>query len=313
MDVESDSGPEILNSLKVLLANAGIVKVVHDCREVASVLLNQYNISLHGVYDIQIAFSAWLERQGLDAYQAGLSEVMRTFRLGAYQLHRWDRLERNVPLQWHDRPLRSRLLRHAVENVVHLLPLQRALNRELGDPAGTMIQRRSMQNVDYARLNSSHLLVEGASSFRTGMKLHAMLVSRKPEVAYFKINHVPVTGAVVDKDDLKEFADLEIGDIADCEVKSLSPCQQFVYLLREGHGSLMFDRQRLKMVNLAPKSKLDETRPSRQSSLYGHGSSSGGPSLKLEPRSFREMKPAVIHKPGKRGSVKAGLSVTTLL
>lgn len=307
VDVEA-CGREILEPLQALLLHTGIVKVLHDCRELSSVLANQYSTPLHGVYDTQIAFAAWLERQGLDAYQAGLSEVLRTFHLNAFQLHRWDRLERNSipPMQWHERPLCSSLLRHAVESVVHLLPLQRALNRELGDPAGTLIQRRSIHNVDYAKMNSSHLPLEGVSSLRAGVKLQAMLASRKPEVAYFKLNHAPITGAVVDVDDLKEFADMQVGDIVDCEVKALSPCQQFVYLLREGHGSLMFDRQRLKMVNLAPTSKLDEMRPSRQSSLYGHGSSpsSGGPSLKLEPRSFREMKPTVVHKPGKRGSVK---------
>ena len=303
VDVER-SGQEVLAPLEALLLHTGIVKVVHDCREIASVLLNQYGIPLHGVYDIQVAFAAWLERQGLDAYQAGLAEVMRTFRLSAYQLHRWDRLERHIALpQWHERPLQSQALRHAVESVVHLLPLQRILNRELGDPSGALIQRRSVHNVDYARLNSALLPLEGAASLRTGVKLQAMLASRKPDVAYFKINHAPIIGAVVDGNDFKDFADLEIGDIADCEVKSVSPCQQYVYLLREGHGSLMFDHRRLKMVNLAPKSKLDEMRPNRQSSLYGQESSGGGPSLKLEPRSFREPKPSVIHK--SRGSVKA--------
>ena len=306
VDVES-CGPQILNPLEGLLVEAGVTKVVHDCREVASVLFNKYEISLRGVYDTQVAFAAWLESQGLDVYQAGLAEAMRAFCLDAYQLHRWDRLERNSipPSQWHDRPLKSQALRQAVECVIHLLALQRILNKELGDPAGTLIQRRSVRSVDYAHMNIANLPVQGAASLRTGVKVQAILASRKPEVAYFKINHAPITGAAVDTHDLGEFADLEVGDVADCEVKSVSSCQQFVHLQRAGHGSLMYDRHRLRMVSLAPKSKLDEARPSRQSSLYGHGSSNGGPSLTLEPRSFREPKPTVIHKPGKRGSVKA--------
>lgn len=82
IDVEM-GGEDIVQPLKPVLMNVGLVKVFHDCREAASLLLNQYHIPIYSVYDLQVAFTAWLEREGLEIYQAGLAEIMRTFSLSA--------------------------------------------------------------------------------------------------------------------------------------------------------------------------------------------------------------------------------------
>ena len=303
IDVEM-GGEDIVQPLKPVLMNVGLVKVFHDCREAASLLLNQYHIPIYSVYDLQVAFTAWLEREGLEIYQAGLAEIMRTFSLSAYRLHRWDRLERSeIPSpKWHERPLQPQVIRKAVQNVAHLLPLQSTLNKELGDPSGTLIQRRSMHYLEYANMNSKELPSETAS-LRSGVKVKAMLVSKKPGAAYFKLNH-SVTGAVLEDEDLKEFVDLKPGDVADCQVKSVSPCQSFAHLQREGHGNLWFDRHQSRMMKLPSQEQMDEARPRRQSSLYGHQGAPGRPNLQEDRRSFREQKPAVVHKLGKRGAVK---------
>eukprot|EP00434_Breviolum_minutum_P000707 symbB.v1.2.000621.t1/scaffold26.1/size418576/36 len=301
IDVET-GGEDVVQPLKPVLMSAGLVKVFHDCREAVSLLLNRYHLPILSVYDLQVAFAAWLEREGLEIYQASLAEVMRTFSLSAYRLHRWDRLERNelLPAKWHERPLPPPVVRKAVENVAHLLPLQSTLNKELGDPSGVLIQRRSVQYLDYANMNSKELPSE--SSLRSGVKVKAMLASMKPGIAYFKLNH-SVTGAVLEHDDLKEFADLKPGDVADCQVKSVSPCQSFAHLQREGHGNLWFDRQQGRMLKLPSQDDVDAAKPRRQSSLYGHGTP-GAPPFQEDPRSFREQKPSVVHKLGKRGAVK---------
>lgn len=303
IDVEM-GGEDIVQPLKPVLMNVGLVKVFHDCREAASLLLNQYHIPIYSVYDLQVAFTAWLEREGLEIYQAGLAEIMRTFSLSAYRLHRWDWLERSeIPSpKWHERPLQPQVIRKAVQNVAHLLPLQSTLNKELGDPSGTLIQRRSMHYLEYANMNSKELPSETAS-LRSGVKVKAMLVSKKPGAAYFKLNH-SVTGAVLEDEDLKEFVDLKPGDVADCQVKSVSPCQSFAHLQREGHGNLWFDRHQSRMMKLPSQEQMDEARSRRQSSLYGHQGAPGRPNLQEDRRSFREQKPTVVHKLGKRGAVK---------
>ena len=241
LDVET-GGPEILEPFRPVLSSTGLVKVFHDCREGVSLLQNQFQMAVHSVYDVQVAFKTWLEREGLEEYEASLAEIMRTFLLSSYRLHRWDRLERHTlsASLWHRRPLVPQVVRQAVEGVVHLTRLQSTLNKELGDPSGILVQRRSVSYVEYARMNCRE--VPSESSLRSGMKLEAMLASKKPGTAYFKLNH-PVTGAVLEHEDLKEFVDLKPGAVAECQIKSMSPCQSFAHLQREGHGNLWFDQQ----------------------------------------------------------------------
>jgi len=110
---------------------------------------------------------------------------------------------------------------------------------------------------------------------------------------------------VLDRKDLADFQDLQPGDVATCRVKSLSDCQQFVHLRREGHGELLYDFRRREMRRLPPRAEIDRARPPRPSSLYGFGHQAGGRSrIEQEPESFKQEKPSVIFKRGKRGNTK---------
>lgn len=300
-------GQAIVDPLTTLLESREVVKVFHDCREDVSLLTNQYGVEVTAVFDTQVAHCLWLDRQGLDLYQASLPEVMRTFLLSAYRKHRWDELEAKpvVPTRWQERPLAPQALRYAVEGVAHLVALQRVFCRELGDPAGDLVIQRSVRYVQYARLNAAELPSADLSGLRPGAPICAMLVSRRPDAAFFKLNHSSLSGAVLDPKELRDFKDLQIGDVAVCQVKSLSDCQTVLHLQRQGHGDLRFCDRTREMRKLPSLTDVDRAFPPRQSSMYGFGQpSSGQPGVALDRPSFKEEKPEVIFKMGGRGAVK---------
>lgn len=301
-------GKRLVQPLVPLLESRDMVKVFHDCREDASLLLHQHTASLASVFDTQVGFIAWLERKGLELYQASVAEVLRTFRMGTYRAHRWDELERKpvLPHRWQHRPLSPEAVRYAVEGVAHLLPLQRAICRELGDPTGDLVLRRSVRYVEYAQLNRAELPMQDLSGLRQGAPLQAMMATRREDSVYFKINHSQVTGAALDAEDIREFQDLQPGDVVPCRVKFLSDCGQFVHLQREGHGNLFYDFRQRRMRPLPSQEEVDALFPDRQSSLYGHGQPPQGarPAIIQERSNFKEQKPEVIYKQGKRGQVK---------
>merc|ERR1711920_155877 len=71
-----------------------------------------------------------------------------------------------------------------------------------------------------------------------------------------------------------------------------------------GHGNLMYDLRQREMRKLPSQEEVEQRYPSRQSSLYGRGRQNESRGLEQEPVSFREQKAEVIHRRGKRGSVK---------
>eukprot|EP00401_Gymnodinium_catenatum_P021376 CAMPEP_0117539344 /NCGR_PEP_ID=MMETSP0784-20121206/42937_1 /TAXON_ID=39447 /ORGANISM="" /LENGTH=94 /DNA_ID=CAMNT_0005335969 /DNA_START=1 /DNA_END=282 /DNA_ORIENTATION=+ len=94
-------------------------------------------------------------------------------------------------------------------------------------------------------MNLAELPSVDSSVLRPGLPLNAMLAMRRSDAAYFKLNRAPLTGAVLDATDLRDFADVQPGDIVACRVKSLSDCRQFVHLRREGHGRFFYDQRQL--------------------------------------------------------------------
>mmetsp|Transcript_9161 Transcript_9161/g.20212 ORF Transcript_9161/g.20212 Transcript_9161/m.20212 type:complete len:389 (-) Transcript_9161:88-1254(-) len=301
------AGPSIMEPMKPLLADRDVVKVFHDCREDAALLLHQHNAPMAAVFDTQVGHAAWLERKNLEPFQANVGELLRTFLLKSYIAHRWDELERHPiqPLRWKQRPLDRQAVRYAVEGVAHLTALRDVICRELGDPEGDLVLRRSVSYLKYADMNMAELpSAEAAAALRKGSALQAMLASRRPDAAYFKLNHGTLTGAVLDATDLQDFADVKPGDVVQCRVSSVSECRRFVHLKREGHGNLFYDRIRQEMRVLP--STADGDHSSRQSSLYGLAKWRPGsnPPIQEEPASYRERKPEVIYKLGKRGAVK---------
>jgi len=291
--------------LEPLLSSQEVVKVFHDCREDASVLLDRHQVSLATVFDTQIAHLLWLERKNLNPYQASIAEVLRTFMQPVYRSHRWDELERK-PIRahlWKERPFTPQCLRYAIEGVVHLLPLHRVLCHQLGDPQGDMVMRRSTRYVSYPRLNRSELPTADTSIIKPGLPLQAMVASRRPNAMYFKLNHSALTGTVLDADDLRDFQDAHPGDVTRCRVKSFSDCGQFVRLQREGHGTLFFDTTTGTMRPMPSRAEAEEVFPSRGSSLRDLGKRGGG-GLSFDKSSFKEKKPDIIYRSGKRGVPK---------
>lgn len=301
-------GRKIMDPLSSLLESREVTKVFHDCREDSSILLHQHNTMLANVFDTQVAHGLWLERKGLVKYQAGLAEVLRTFQKNRYRAHRWDEIE-NTPIastRWSERPLPPAVLRYAVEGVAHLLPVQRAMCQQLGEGGEDLVVQRSANYVEYANLNAAEFASPDLSGLRPGAPLSAMLASRRPDSAYFKLNHTNLKGAVLDGVDLQDFQDLLPGDVVTCRVKFLSECKEFVHLQREGHGHLFYDTRQREMRRLPSHADVEKVFPSsRGSSLYGFGRSQASePSILVERASYKEQKSEVIHKIGKRGALK---------
>lgn len=299
-------GAKVVEPLEPLFNDRELVKVFHDCREDVSLLTNQHRIVVAGVFDTQVGHKVWLERQNLDTYQASVGEVLRTFDLKTYRKHRWDELERKpvAPHRWEHRPMEPSVLRYAVEGVAHLLSLQRLICRELGDPAGDLVLRRSERYLEYAHLNRAELPVLDVSNVVAGMPLSAMLATRRADSAYFKLNHGSMVGAVLDTGDLRDFKDLQPGDVVRCRIKSVSECRQFVHLQRDGHGALFFDFRQQEVRALPTKDEVDARQPRRQSTLYGFGNSgSSREAISEQPRSFKKQKSETFFKAGKRGQV----------
>lgn len=306
VDVEQ-GGTQVVEPLVTLLESREVAKVFHDCREDSALLHHQFGASMAAVFDTQVGHALSVERQGLEPYQAGLGELLRLFLMPTYRSHRWDDLEAKPisPKEWSKRPLAPRAVRYAVEGVAHLLPLQRAISQELGDPSGDLVMQRSSRYVDYAHLNSAAFSTQDISGLRPGAPLGAMLASRRPDSAYFKLNHGTLTGVVLDPTDLKDFVDLQPGDVANCRVKSLSECQQYVNLQREGHGELSWDMRKREMVRMPSMEDLEQMRPRRQSTMYGFGRDQGGGASITEERSnYRDEKPNIVFRSGKRGVPK---------
>lgn len=302
-------GTALVDRLVPLLECRDLVKVFHDCREDAALLHHQYRAPLVSVFDTQVGHAVWLERRGLVPYQANVAEVLRTFQVDAYRAHRWDELERHPvsPQRWHDRPLDPKAIRYAVEGVAHLPALRRAICHELGDPNGELVLRRSVQYAEYAYLNEAELPSEDLSGLQAGAAIGAMLAARRPDAAFFKLNHSGLTGAVLDVADLREFADLTPGEVARCRIKFVSECGEFVHLQREGHGDLYFDQRSQAMRRLPQKQAVDAAQQARPSSLYGYGATGGPgrPAFREEPSSYKgPRKEGVVYKPGTRGQPK---------
>merc|ERR1711972_499929 len=143
------------------------------------------------------------------------------------------------------------------------------------------------------------------SGLRTGSPIGAMLASRRADSLYFKINHSAVRGVASDAEDIKGFQDIEVGEVVQCRVTSLSNCQQYVSLRRDARGQLYYDTQKRTVREMPTFGEAQEAMPKRQSSFYGFGRSSPGKApIDVERSTFKQERPQVLHKRGKRGAVK---------
>ena len=116
------------HSLRALLQNPSIVKVLHCCSGDANALWLQYSIPLKGVFDTGIADSVIM---GHYSFNRGLQHCLRSH-LEGVNLSLKDDFE-HIERMFTERPFPYRLFRYAYEDVLHCNALYRAMRTTLLD------------------------------------------------------------------------------------------------------------------------------------------------------------------------------------
>lgn len=210
----------IVDTIRPVLESGSVVKVMHDCREDASALLSQFDVTLTNVFDSQVAHTMLLEQRTARPFQISLNELLKT----TLQLENEEQVPlgekmREDPNVWFYRPLREDLMQYAVQDVRYLPLLHRHLCDSLGDPGGVGTLMRSQQYVDYARMN--HHLGSPKAVEKRGLRLQAMLATRTEAALYFKLNlGAHRQGAVSRPDAISRLKGAQFGDIIDCWVSA---------------------------------------------------------------------------------------------
>ncbi|CAE8610039.1 unnamed protein product, partial [Polarella glacialis] len=222
----------VLEVLRPVLSTGSCIKVMHDCREDSSALLSQFDIELDGVFDSQVAHTMMLEQKATRPYQISLNELLK----GVLQLEN-DKSQplgqkmKDDPNVWFYRPMHEDLITYAAQDVMYLPLLHRRLCDELGDPSGGRVLSRSQRYVDYSRMN--HHLSSPKAAQRRSLRLQAMLATHTETALYFKLNLGAHRQGVVSREEaLKNFKDLQFGDIADCWVSAWNTTGNVLFLER---------------------------------------------------------------------------------
>eukprot|EP00927_Polykrikos_kofoidii_P043792 TRINITY_DN37893_c0_g1_i1.p1 TRINITY_DN37893_c0_g1~~TRINITY_DN37893_c0_g1_i1.p1 ORF type:complete len:398 (-),score=49.81 TRINITY_DN37893_c0_g1_i1:78-1271(-) len=237
----------VMDVLAPALASAGVVKVMHDCREDASALLSQFNVGLENVFDTQVAHIMLLKHQDTRPYQISLNELLKgTLQLeNEQQVHLGSRM-RDDPNIWFYRPIHEDLTTYAAQDVMYLLLLHHVLCDLLGDPGGGRVLHRSRQYADYARMNQ-HLASPKAAE-RRGLRLQAMLATQTETALYLKLNlGNQRQGAVSRPEAMSRFRDFQVGDVIDCWVSAWNTTGNVLFL------------ERLEPTNTFPEPKMHQT------------------------------------------------------
>jgi stage III sporulation protein SpoIIIAA len=121
--------PEIMTDggLSALLSEEGITKIIHDCRQDSQALLYQHNVSLRGVFDTQVAYSAL--DTGPNAHRRqGLNVVLEKY-AGTRNDHKGE-VKHRAGL-WEQRPLPANLQSYAAQDVAYMQRAFQAMTLEL--------------------------------------------------------------------------------------------------------------------------------------------------------------------------------------
>jgi len=104
------------------------------------------------------------------------------------------------------------------------------LSKELKDPIGRGLLKKTARYVDFAFTNPS----EQSPEIYQGMRVKAMLTSRSSVALYFKVKNLDTSkqGIVSRLDSMRQFQDLELGGICDVYVAAWNPQGKEVYLER---------------------------------------------------------------------------------
>jgi ribonuclease D len=119
--------------LRYLLESNKIVKVMHDCRKDSEALYYQYDVSLRGVWDSQIAYSVLSQLKGYKTpYPIGLNTLLKAC---CCEENKFKDMVKSAMTAmrnfWEVRPLSRMMIDYAAGDVSNLLRVYSMLNNEL--------------------------------------------------------------------------------------------------------------------------------------------------------------------------------------
>eukprot|EP00922_Rhytidocystis_sp_ex-Travisia-forbesii_P013672 GHVS01020437.1.p1 GENE.GHVS01020437.1~~GHVS01020437.1.p1 ORF type:complete len:456 (-),score=69.12 GHVS01020437.1:909-2276(-) len=226
--------PGVVQAFEPLLCSKHIRKICHDCREDNSALYHQFGLSMRNVFDTQVAHALVLTAQRLPVFQVGMSDL-----LTEYLLLKPDGLSSSIKQQmsqdmslWFRRPLSKDLVRYAVQGVLHLPALMTSLLDKM-NTLGCETQECVKQTTKFTRYRFLNANFESATQIATrGSFIQGMLAARTDHSLIFKLNCGRQAIACTPSA-MARFSDVQLGEIADLRVSTVSVDGMFVYVDRE--------------------------------------------------------------------------------
>jgi len=145
--------------LRYLLESTKIVKVMHDCRRDSEALYFQYGVTLHGVWDSQIAYSVLSQLKGYKTpYPIGLNTLLKACSCEENKFKDMVKSAMSAMKNfWEVRPLSRMMIDYAAGDVSNLLRVYSMLNNELQSTGQTYDFNRIIEDysIEYLEMNVS--------------------------------------------------------------------------------------------------------------------------------------------------------------
>lgn len=159
--------------LRYLLESTKIIKVMHDCRKDSEALYFQYDVTLRGVWDSQIAYTVLSQLKGYKTpYPIGLNTLLKACGTEENKFKDMVKSAMNaMPNFWEVRPLSRMMIDYAAGDVANLLRVFSMLNNELQACGKNYDYNRIIEDysIEYLEMNimekSQDKAVNGASLY----------------------------------------------------------------------------------------------------------------------------------------------------
>jgi len=152
--------------LRYLLESNKIVKVMHDCRKDSEALYFQYDVTLRGVWDSQIAYTVLSQLKGFKTpYPIGLNTLLKACNSDENKFKDMVKSAMNaMPNFWEVRPLSRMMIDYAAGDVANLLRVYGMLNNELQAHSKNYDYHRIVEDysIEYLEMNIMEKAVERA-------------------------------------------------------------------------------------------------------------------------------------------------------
>jgi len=143
-----------------------IVKVMHDCRKDSEALYFQYDVTLRGVWDSQIAYTVLSQLKGFKTpYPIGLNTLLKACNSDENKFKDMVKSAMNaMPNFWEVRPLSRMMIDYAAGDVANLLRVYGMLNNELQAHSKNYDYHRIVEDysIEYLEMNIMEKAVERA-------------------------------------------------------------------------------------------------------------------------------------------------------